>query len=193
VGKKNNSKVDEWLEEEKLLLLQCWARDYTNEDIADKIGIGTPTLWKWRKEFPQIEEALKIGREIVDYKVENALLKIALGFKTTEVKTIINGDQDEKGNRKVRIEKTEKEITPNVTAILAWLNNRKSDDWKRNRDNVMELNDNDSNITVNIVRHNDEVAKQKVLDNNVKDKKGKTKKADIDIEADWDADDWDKE
>ena len=44
-------------------------------------GIGE-TL---KKQYPDIDKALKAGREIIDYKVENALLKSALGYKTKEV------------------------------------------------------------------------------------------------------------
>ena len=36
---------------------------------------------------------------------------------------------------------------------MCWLNNRKPDQWKRNRDNVYQTKDEDSKITVNIIRH----------------------------------------
>ena len=77
----------DWLEEDNLMLLECWSRDgYTLQDVANKIGIGISTLKTWRIKYPEIDEALKKGREIIDYKVENALLKSALGYKTKEVK-----------------------------------------------------------------------------------------------------------
>ena len=80
---KNQCQATDWFEEENLMLLECWTRDgYTFEDIANKIGITTVALRTWRKQYPEIDKALKAGREIVDYKVENALLKSALGYKT---------------------------------------------------------------------------------------------------------------
>ena len=71
--KPNESIADEWLEEDKLMLLECWSRDgYTFQDISNKIGISPSTLRIWKKKYPEIKDALKNGREIIDYKVENA-------------------------------------------------------------------------------------------------------------------------
>ena len=150
MGRFNSSKVDEWLKTEKLELLNCWARDYTLSDICKKIGVSPTTFLNWRAKYPEIDEAVKSGKEIVDYRVENALLKVALGYTTTETKTIIS-PPDRDGNRKIRVEKTEKEIPPNPTAIMCWLNNRKPENWKRNRD-MFRTEDKDNNIVVNIIR-----------------------------------------
>lgn len=78
------AKIDEWLEEEKLILLEGWARDgLTYEQISNNIGIDTSTLWEWRKKESNISNALKKGREVVDFEVENALLKNALSGNVT--------------------------------------------------------------------------------------------------------------
>ena len=80
MGKYNESIVDKWLEDDNLMLIECWARDgMTESDIANRIGIGTSTLSLWKRQYEEIRNALKKGKEIVDYKVENALLKSALG------------------------------------------------------------------------------------------------------------------
>lgn len=145
--------ADEWCTEEGLILLECWKRNgMSQDDIASNMGITRKTLCEWKNKRPEIREALRRGKEVVDFQVENALLKAALGYKYTEVKTYISGNQDKNGNRTVKIEKTEKEVGPNVTACLAWLNNRKSNDWRRNRDNEIELKDENSNITINIIK-----------------------------------------
>ena len=80
-------KYEYWLSEDGLLLLEGWAREgLTDELIADKkIGIATSTLYEWKKKYPEISEALKKGKEIVDFKVESALLKRALGFYFDEI------------------------------------------------------------------------------------------------------------
>ena len=153
MGRVNNSKVDEWLKEEKLELLSCWARDFTLSDIAKRVGVSEKTFIAWRKAYPEIEQAIKDGKEIVDYRVESALLKVALGYTTADVKTIIS-PPDKNGNRAIRVEKTEKEVPPNPTAIMCWLNNRKPEQWKRNRD-MMHTEDKDNNIVVNIIRKGD--------------------------------------
>lgn len=148
---KNNCIATEWLEEDNLMLLECWARDgYTFQDIANRIGISISTLRMWRGQYPEIDSALKKGREIIDYKVENALLKSALGYKTKEVKvttTIRSGKVVETVK-----EVTDKEQAPNVSAIQCWLYNRLPNKWKKNRDNLIELGDEDTKIQVTVTR-----------------------------------------
>lgn len=74
----------DWEAEEKILLLQGWARNgLTNEQIASNMGIGITTLWEWRKKSPKIANALKIGKDEADIQVENALYKAALEGNTT--------------------------------------------------------------------------------------------------------------
>lgn len=182
--------VDEWMQPDNLMLLECWSRDGANySDIAARIGIAPPTLTAWRDKYPEIGEALRKGREIVDYKVENALLKAALGYDIEETKTIM-GKADKEGNRSVRVERVSKTIPPNVTAIAIWLNNRKPDQWKRNRDNVLELSENDSNITVNIIKHDKdkkkETTKVSCTDESKNKEKANTLKTETKPEEDWD-------
>ena len=75
--------------------------------------------------------------------------------------------------------KTEKEIAPNPTAIMCWLNNRKPDQWKRNRDNVLTTEDKDNNITINIIKKGRDTEEDDSWDvqEPKKDKKVTSKKA----------------
>lgn len=78
------SKINDWLEEDKLILLEGWARDgLTNEQIANNIGINAKTLYEWKKKESKIGNILKKAREVVDYEVESALLKSALEGNVT--------------------------------------------------------------------------------------------------------------
>ena len=127
--RRNSSVVDKWIEEDGVMLIECWSRDgYTIEDIANKIGVDKKTLYDWRSQYPEIEEALRNGREIIDYKVENALLKSALGYQKKEVKVTTT-------MRYGKVVETVKEVTeseqaPNVNAIQTWLYNRQKEKWK---------------------------------------------------------------
>ena len=77
-------KYDEWLTDEGLTLLEGWARQgQLDVDIARHIGINVATLYGWKNRFPEINEALKKGKEVIDFEVENALLNKALGGDTT--------------------------------------------------------------------------------------------------------------
>lgn len=153
MASKNASIVDEWLEDDNLMLLEAWSRDgYTKQDIADRVGVHISTLQAWEKSYPEIKEALRKGRDVIDYKVENALLKRALGYTTKEIKVVIG--KQVKGGQTFQITKEtiEKEIAPDVTACAIWLNNRRPDKWKRNRDKIVEVEEQDSNLQITIVR-----------------------------------------
>lgn len=47
------------------------------------MGISESTLYDWKNRFPDISEALKKGKEVVDFEVENALLKNAMDGNVT--------------------------------------------------------------------------------------------------------------
>ena len=124
------AKIDEWLEKDKLLLLEGWSRDgLTNEQIANNIGINVKTLYDWKNKESNICNALKKGKEVIDIEVENALLKRALGYKYDEI-TYENG---------VETKRVTKEVQPDTTAQIFWLKNRKRMQW---RDKVECSNDN---------------------------------------------------
>ena len=115
------AKINDWLEQDKLTLLEGWSRDgLTNEQIANNIGINVKTLYEWKNKESNISNALKKGKEVVDIEVENALLKRALGYKYDEV-TYENG---------VETKRVTKEVQPDTTAQIFWLKNRKPNNWK---------------------------------------------------------------
>ncbi len=122
------SKYEYWLTDEGLSLLEGWARDgATDEIISQKVGINPATLYDWKKKYPKIAESLKKGKEVVDIMVENALLKRALGYTFTEIKT----EESAEGEK---ITRTVKEITPDTTAQIFWLKNRRPDRWRDKQD-----------------------------------------------------------
>lgn len=118
----------DWLTEESLTKLTGWARSLTDADIAKNIGITPKTLIEWKKKYPEIRQALKEGRDVVDIKVENALLKRALGYDYTEY--VIDTD----GKKKA----VKKQIPPDVTAMIFWLKNRRPKEWRDKRDVAVE-------------------------------------------------------
>lgn len=145
---------DAWRTDEGLVLLEGWARDgYKFKDIATMMCITEKQLAKWRDDYPDIQEALRKGREVIDYKVESALLKAALGYKTKET-TIISVLQN---GHMVDVEKqvVEKDVSPSVSACQAWLYNRLPDKWKNmnSRTNIIkDLAEENNNISITITR-----------------------------------------
>ncbi len=103
-------KYQEWLEPEKLILIEGWARDgLTDEQIAANIGISKQTFYDWKKKYTDFSDSLKKGKEVVDRLVENALLKRALGYEYTEVTKERIIDTGQKKRHGGESELTEKE------------------------------------------------------------------------------------
>jgi hypothetical protein len=106
----------------KLLLIEAWSRDgLTHEQIANNLDVGVSTFSEYKNLYPELTEALKNGREVIDVMVENALLKAALGYEY----------RDEELNKAtgepIEIRKT---AHPNTTALIFWLKNRKPKEWR---------------------------------------------------------------
>ena len=115
------AKINDWLENDKLILLEGWARcGLTDEQIAKNMGIAPSTLYEWKKKSKEFSESLKKGKEVVDFEVENALLKRALGYEYEE-ETYENG---------ILTKKVKKHVAPDTTAQIFWLKNRKPNTWK---------------------------------------------------------------
>lgn len=113
------SKINDWLEKDKLILLEGWARDgLTDEQIAKNIGISRASLYEWKKKEVDIFDALKKGKEVVDFEVENALLKSALeGNTTAQIFWLKNRKPS---NWKDRVETDEdKEAVANASQVIA--------------------------------------------------------------------------
>jgi len=123
-------KHQKWLEEDGLAMLQSWARDgLTDPQMAKNIGISYSTFKVWKNKFPALSATLKKGKEPIDFEVENALLKRALGYEYEETSSIV--EKDAKGKLITKIIKHKKIMPPDTTAAIFWLKNRKPDTWKK--------------------------------------------------------------
>lgn len=125
--------------EEKLFLVEMWCREgYIEKDIAAKLGVSVSTFEDYKTKHPELLNALKRGKEIIDYEVEDSLYKKCVGcyvkedraFKCKEVYYDDDGRRCER--EEVKTVEVDVFIPPDTTAIAIWLNNRKSDKWRRN-------------------------------------------------------------
>ena len=112
-------KYEKWLEPENLLLLEGWARDgLTDEQIAKNMGISVKTLYDWKKRYSKICNALKRGKEVADYEVENALFKTALQGNTTAQIFWLKNRRPDKWRDKLK-EDSNAEALEKLDSILA--------------------------------------------------------------------------
>jgi len=148
-------KYEKWITEEGLVLLEGWARDgLTDEQIAHNVGVSRSTLNDWKKKYPDISDALKKGKEVVDLQVENALLKRALGYEYEEVTKESHWNEKKNKYELVITKSVKKRQAPDTTAQIFWLKNRRPDKW-RDKQDVEHTGDMDLNIVIDYGEDND--------------------------------------
>ena len=115
----------------KLILVEGWAREgLTDEQIANNLGRNVTTLYRYKNQHSEFCESLKKGKEVVDFEVENALLKRALGYNYTE-KTYETSYNETLGEYvKTLTKEVTKQVAPDTTALIFWLKNRKPEKWR---------------------------------------------------------------
>ena len=108
---------------DKLTLVEGWARDgLTNEQIVENLNIGKTTFYKLLKEHPELSERLKKGKEVVDYEVENALLKNALSGNITAQIFWLKNRKPKQWKNKVEVEdESNKETLDKLDEVLKGL------------------------------------------------------------------------
>lgn len=101
-------KYQKWLEPDSLILLEGWARDgLTDEQIAHNMGVAYSTLKDWKNKYPAISAALKKGKDVVDFEVENALYEAAISGNVTAQIYWLNNRKPDKWRNKPKEEKTD--------------------------------------------------------------------------------------
>ena len=98
------------------------------------MGISVSTLCEWKNKFSELSEALKKGREVADYIVENELYESCKTRTVTVKKPIKLKKVMVDGKRRLeeeRIEYAEEQVVvpANVTAQIFWLKNRRPEKW----------------------------------------------------------------
>jgi len=131
------------------LLAGGWAREgLTDEQIAHNLGISKDTYYRYIKKYPEFSDSIKRGKGPVDFEVENALLKRALGYSYEEDHNEIKTESIKVGkqqNTAMKTFKTKrvvvKHVPPDVAACIFWLKNRRRKHW---REKVEDFGSNDN-------------------------------------------------
>lgn len=131
----------------KLFLVEMWARDgLTDEQIAHNLGIAVASFYNYKNDHIEFLEALKKGKEVADYEVENALFNKALGYNATvrkafKVKEVLY-ENGKRLKETERIEYADEEIhiPADTTAQIFWLKNRRPDKWRDKQETETKIN-----------------------------------------------------
>lgn len=116
---------------DKLICVEGWARSgLTEKQIAKNLGVAYSTFKEYKKKYSALSAVLKKGKEVVDFEVEGALIRRALGYEyEEEIKELVEDEITGKAELKV-VKTIKKKVAPDVTAQIFWLKNRKPEEWR---------------------------------------------------------------
>ena len=81
-----NGKYERCRTPEGLTLLRGWTRDgLTDAEIARRIGVRRQTVYEWMSRYPDIADAMRCGRDVVNYRAEDCLIQRVTGAKKQRV------------------------------------------------------------------------------------------------------------
>src|SRR6516165_12329800 len=63
-----------------LVARKCCERGMTDIEVADMLGIGLATLYRWKLENPAFSRVFKLGKAEADNRVERSLYSRAVGY-----------------------------------------------------------------------------------------------------------------
>lgn len=136
-NKGNQERKQFWLSPDGIELIGGWRREGIPIGVIalDYVGCSESTLKRWSREKIDLANALMVSQDVTNVRVEQALLKRALGYDVEEIKKeLVEGE--------MRVtERTVKHIPPDVKACLSWLYSRRSDRWRATQEPVDNLAD----------------------------------------------------
>lgn len=129
-----------------LPIISEWCRTMTEQQIAEKLGIGYSTWNQYKVDYPEVKEAIKRGRQNLVAELKSSLIKKANGYEYTETKEVTErvkwppdmyaalidaGFTPEQiaYSRVVKTEVAHKKMSPDVAAINLALKNYDRENW----------------------------------------------------------------
>ena len=131
--------------------IEEWYGWLDEKSIADRLGIATSTFENYKKEHPELQEALKKGREQLVDDLKATLKKKAKGFTYEEQKTMIR----QEGSKEIKVIEKYKRYSPPDTGAIHLLLKNLDDTWR-----------NDDQVTVDLKKQKMELEKQRAENEN---------------------------
>lgn len=107
----------------------------TDGEVAEFFGKHRTTIYRWCAMHPEFGDAMQLGGDLPDSRVERALYHRANGydwleqqaFKVKDVKWV-KGQKTER--ERVEIVEVRRAVPPDTSAAMFWLKNRRPDNWR---------------------------------------------------------------
>ena len=98
-------------------------RGMTDNEIANLLGIGLATLYRWKIDYPAFARVFKLGKAAADDRVERSLYSRAIGYDYIAEKATMTRH----GQKTMRYRQ---HIPPDTAAAVWYLKNRRPDRWR---------------------------------------------------------------
>src|SRR5690348_15902932 len=94
----------------------------TVAELGDFFEVSDRTIYRWQVQFPEFCQALKVGKEVADDRVQSSLYQRAIGYEHDAIDVRVLGGV---------IVKTpiRKHYPPDTVAGIFWLKNRRKKEW----------------------------------------------------------------
>lgn len=97
-------------------------------EIADFFDVNVATIYRWKLDHDDFCEAMKVGKEIADTRVERSLYQKAVGYDYKEEQA--HKIKEEQYKESIEIVEVTKHNPADTTAIKFWLINRRKEDYR---------------------------------------------------------------
>jgi hypothetical protein len=97
----------------------------TDEDLASAFDINVATVRRWAIIYPEFCEAIRVGKDGANKRVERSLYERANGYNYEAVKIFMPA-----GSKQPVVVHYIEHCPPDVGAAFIWLKNRDPDRWR---------------------------------------------------------------
>ncbi len=116
--------------------MKLCAMGATDNDLAEWFEVSERTINRWKITHPEFAQALTVGKDGPDSRMERSLYQRGMGYEYEETVAIKLKDVQYHDGKKVaeteRVElvKIKKTQPPDTTAMIFWLKNRREKAWR---------------------------------------------------------------
>jgi hypothetical protein len=107
----------------------------TDTEMADFFKVDVRTIYNWKHTFPAFFQALRVGKEACDDRVERALYQRAIGYEQDAVKIFMPAGAESPVYAPYR-----ERVAPDVGAAKLWLTNRRGETWREKTEVDVNVN-----------------------------------------------------
>ena len=115
--------------------IKTWYQDFTESEIADKLGVSVAAFEKYKREHEELRNSLFAGKAELICDLRRSLKKKAKGFHYKETKRVI---REIDGKRTQVIEEYDRYSPPDTGAIHLLLKNL-DDNWRNDDKTTIDL------------------------------------------------------